>query len=144
MAQKNMSQQIEEFNSGLYNEGIHKCMVEAGWWDWFCSTKALANKTKKLYKQIIRIVEANKLSNNANFDPEKVYIRLKNCCPVDGKLYDTICIFAIDHQDSNIKKYVITPKSGHTSDNGKANLYIIGEDSIDFNDFKGIVEWFKK
>lgn len=143
MARKNILQQIEEFHSGLYNEAFNEDGLAVNWVDWVCHHTELSNKTKNLYELVIRIVEANRENNNMNFGPEKVCVCFKNCCPEQGNLYDIVCIFAVDH-DSDTKEYVITPKSGNTSDNGKANLYIIGEDSIDFDDFNGIVEWFKK
>lgn len=38
---------IEKFNHGEFDNEDFKTQCDAGWYDWFCSTKTLAKKLKK-------------------------------------------------------------------------------------------------
>lgn len=56
--------------------------VDAGWYDWFCKTESLRNKTYKMGK----IVKQVKSGGKADLD--NWYVWFKNNCPIGGPLYD--------------------------------------------------------
>lgn len=49
---------IEKFNHGEFDNEDFETQCAAGWYDWFCSTKTLAKKLKKMgniiYKRVQR------------------------------------------------------------------------------------------
>lgn len=58
------------------------------WCDWFCSEKALVNRTKNLggtAKKIAKLI-----------DTKDVEVYFKNCCPCRGGLYDVIGMYVGD------------------------------------------------
>lgn len=84
------------------------------WYDWFCKTESLPNKTTKLVKLLKQIIFSNK------FDCLNTYVFFKNNCPFDGKLYDDFRICDIATGDV---LFTIIPKSGHNSKYGKAEVW---------------------
>ncbi len=112
--------------------------IKSLWYDWFCSDKALLNKGRSLLKKLNAISKSNK------FDSEKTYVFFKNCCPMNGNLYDQFKICDIETGDVI---YCVTPKSGHKCDNGLGQVW--GKEN-DFNEpliegsWKEIKEWFLK
>lgn len=86
-------------------------------WDWFCTNKQLAKQGESNYKKVKFIVDCLKIN------PEQVRIYFKNCCPVEGDLYDRIYIENINDEDKFI---CVTPKLGHVKcqDYKKCELYI--------------------
>lgn len=77
------------FESGIFDEPDRRTQISAGWFDWFCKTSSLANKTKKMGSYIM------KLENGGKVDIDKTYVFFKNNCPLNGPLYDDfrICDF---------------------------------------------------
>lgn len=67
----------EEFTT--YDRGTQ---IKAGWYDWFCCTDSLRNKTYKMGKIIKKIKTGGKV------DFENWYVWFKNNCPMSGPLYD--------------------------------------------------------
>ena len=106
------------------------------WYDWFCTDRALYNRGVNLLKKL------NQIKNSNKFDSEKTYVFLKNCCPLDGSLYDRFSICDIESGDVI---YAVTPKSGHRCMNGKGEVY--GKEN-DFKEplfegsWKDIKNWF--
>lgn len=127
---------IEEFQNGTFNIKDIDVQISAGWHDWFCKDESLLNKTKQLGKKVIQIKDSPKI------DLDKQYVFFKNCCPVNGSLYDQIKI--CDNETREVV-YCITPKSGHKVDNGKGEVW---GDENGFSEalFKGswdeIKKWF--
>ena len=72
----------KNFKLGKYlpNDFNTQCM--AGWYDWFCKTSSLANKTQKMGKIIVQIKQGGKV------DLENHYVWFKNNCPCCYPLYD--------------------------------------------------------
>ena len=129
---------IPSFLNGDFDKPDRDTQISAGWYDWFCKDKSLANKTKKLGKKLIQIVKSKKI----NID--KTYILLKNNCPCEGNLYDD---FRICDIETNDVVYTVTPSSGFTVSKGVAEVW--GKE----NNFDGplvtgtwneIKEWFLK
>jgi len=77
-----ISRWIDAYQDGLFASKDVKVQIDAGWWDWFCSDKALAGKTDRLGK-VIQGVKAGGKVNLTNW-----YVWFKNNCPLNGPLYD--------------------------------------------------------
>jgi hypothetical protein len=85
-------------------------------WDWFCNDKSLESKSKSLMPKVKKLVE--KL--NINIDSH--YVFFKNNCPGSGNLYDSFSICELSG-NRDVKVWC-TPKSGHYSENGEAQVYV--------------------
>lgn len=114
--QVSLTEQIRKFDAGEFTKPDTDTQIDAGWFDWFCDDEALAAKTKRLYGIVKKIVTLN--AGN-KFNPDRVYMFMKNNCPGRGSLYDS---FSICDLRSGDVLYWITPRSGHTVDNGEAQL----------------------
>lgn len=64
----------------LAKKGEYEKLENELWYDWFCSNKALANKTKRLVGML------SKIKNDKLLDNYTVWF--KNNCPCCGPLYD--------------------------------------------------------
>lgn len=136
MREFNLNQWIEKFNKGDFNDPSFDTQCKAGWYDWFCNTSSLANKTKKLGTNLKQIIKSKKLN------PEKQYVWFKNNCPMVGRLYDDFRIADIETGET---VYTITPKSGFDCDNGLGSVWG-NENKFDEPLFEGtwkeIKNWF--
>ena len=87
-----LRQQLAAFENGsiLDSDGSvdSNCF---NFYDWFCSDKALENKSNKLFKQVKTF-----LKHNPNIDLDKHYVFFKNNCPMVGSLYDDFRICEIE------------------------------------------------
>lgn len=101
----NIATYLGRFECGHFDNPDFSTQCEAGWYDWFCSDKALARKTKKLTAKLKAIVKSEKI------DPLTSYVFFKNNCPVNGPLYDDFRICSIEEEHVI---YTITPKCGHS------------------------------
>ncbi len=72
------------------NESKDK-LVEAGWYDWFCSYDELKTKTKQYSEWIL------KLHNSSRISIDKNGMILTNKLRMDGLYYDSIKIVDIDN-----------------------------------------------
>jgi len=130
------NEQIAQYLSGAYEATDFKTQCAAGWFDWFCSDKALPAKTHKLYKYLLGISKSSKLDLNNS------YVFFKNTCPMVGNLYDD---FRICDMKSGDVIFTITPKSGFKSDDGTGTVYG-KENGFEAPLFKGtwkeIKNWF--
>lgn len=105
---------LENYNAGKYSDPDVDTQITAGWYDWFCSDKALAGKTKKLASKVKRIAKSAKV------DLDNMYVFFKNNCPMNGSLYDDFRF--CDLKTGNVI-FTITPKSGHKCQNGAAEVW---------------------
>jgi hypothetical protein len=96
-----LTKQLELFENGTLSEHDEY----HGFFDWFCSDKALKGKSDKLFKMVKRWVKKR------NTDTDKVYVFFKNNCPVNGPLYDDFRICDIETGDVI---WTVTPKCGHS------------------------------
>lgn len=127
---------ITRFKNGDFDSPDVKTQIEAGHYDWFCKDSSLAAKTKSLGKKVLAISKSKKI------DCDKSYVFFKNNCPGYGKLYDS---FSICDMRTGDVQYWVTPKSGHSRDEGKAQ--VCGPDNgftepLASGKWKDIVEWF--
>jgi len=79
--QTNVKQWIEAFLNGDFQSNDFQTQVKAGWYDWFCKTESLRNKTYKMGKIIVQLKPGGKIDFN------NWYVWFKNNCPF-GPLYD--------------------------------------------------------
>lgn len=84
-----------------------------GFYDWFCSDKALAAKGQRLLKIALA------LSKSPRINEEKTGVIFKNNCPLFGSLYDDLRF--IDSNGNVI--FNIVPHSGHDSNKGRAEIW---------------------
>lgn len=126
---------IEKFNHGEFDNKEFDTQVKAGWYDWFCSDKALSNRLKKM-GNIIKDIKNDYILDN-------YYIWFKNNCPMVGRLYDDFRLeplnddlrdklyFGVSCEDErNKNKYeIFTGRTGYktefVADNKKELLNII-------------------
>lgn len=131
-----ITEQLRNFEAGLYDRTDVRTQCAAGWYDWFCNESALPRKTKALYTKLKGIV------NSGKFDPKKTYAFFKNNCPLNGPLYDD---FRICDRTTGDVIYTVVPKCGH---NGKAELW--GKENgfqgpiVSFDTWKELKDWFNR
>ena len=129
---------LRMFEAGNYNESDFKTQCDAGWYDWFCSDKALRGKTYKLAPKVKQI--ANLLGKKFQ---DTHYVFFKNNCPMCGSLYDDFRF--CDLKEGNVI-YTITPSSGYDVSKGVSKVW--GK-SNDFKEplvtgtWKDVVNYFK-
>ena len=84
MARENISirEWQVEFSNNRYAINDFHTQVKAGWYDWFCLTDKLRNKTYKMGKIIVKVKDGGKV------DMDNWYVWFKNNCPMVGPLYD--------------------------------------------------------
>ena len=99
---------IERFDNGEFDSSDVDTQIDAGWYDWFCKSSSLRNKTLKLAPIVKRLAKSDKI------DIDNMYVWFKNNCPAYGNLYDDIR-FATkgdkDGYEGNV--YVIAPRVGY-------------------------------
>ena len=91
-----LSEWIQRFKSGEFENKNTKTQIEAGWFDWFCRDTSLANKTKKMGNIIKQIKAGGKVNL------ETSYVWFKNNCPLSGPLYDDFRIADIETNNNLI------------------------------------------
>lgn len=96
-----------------------------GFYDWFCSDRALPNRAKKLQSNVRSFLKAMaKKGTPVNLDTH--YVFFKNNCPMSGHVYDSFSICRVE--DGRVQFWV-TPKSGHMRANGQAECWVANRDT---------------
>lgn len=72
-------------------DGTKEKLVEAGWYDWFCSYDELNSKTKQYSNWILKLRDSSKLSI------DKIGMIFINKLRMDGLYYDSIKMVDIDN-----------------------------------------------
>jgi len=101
--QVTLKQQIEAFQSEKKIIGDYEHC--SGFYDWFCSNQALADKAQKLMPKVIKFVKAK------GVDLDRHYVWFKNNCPMNGPLYDDFRIASLETGDN---VFTVIPKCGHS------------------------------
>jgi hypothetical protein len=121
--QKNLKVQLKEFEAGKYEAPDFKTQCAAGWYDWFCKDKSLANKTKTLFsalKSFLKVVPVDLTTR---------YVFFKNNCPAGwGGLYDDFRICDLKSGD------VIWTVSPRKPDGEGGFVYSVWGAENDFNE----------
>ena len=111
-----------DFKSGKFSSKDSSTQIDAGWYDWFCNSSSLRNKTYKLAPKVIQMAKilGKEFSDNH-------HVWFKNNCPCDGRLYDD---FRFADLKTNDVIYTFTPRSGHRSLKGRAEVWGKANDFI--------------
>ena len=97
-----LRQQLEAFNNGTTIDSDGQ--INSGnfnFYDWFCSNKALENKSKTLFKQVKTFIK-----HHPEINLDTHYVFFKNNCPMVGSTYDDFRI--CDIEEGNVQ-YTVTP-----------------------------------
>lgn len=82
MAETSMREWITRFQNNEFESKDFKTQVAAGWYDWFCKTESLRNKTYRMGNIVKQVKHGGKV------DLDNWYVWFKNNCPMSGPLYD--------------------------------------------------------
>ena len=110
-----ITQWIAAFKAGQFSARDTTTQVDAGWYDWFCNSSSLRNKTYKLAPKVIQMAKI--------LGPEFCdihYVWFKNNCPMVGSLYDD---FRFANMVTSGVVYNFVPRSGHKSLEGRAEVW---------------------
>ena len=97
-----LRQQLESFDNGTTIDSDGQ--INSGnfnFYDWFCSDKALENKSKTLFKQVKTFIK-----HHPEINLDTHYVFFKNNCPMVGSTYDDFRI--CDIEEGNVQ-YTVTP-----------------------------------
>jgi len=97
-----LRQQLDAFENGVFLESDGR--MDTGcfnFYDWFCSDKALKNKSIKLFKQVKTFIK-----HHPEINLDTHYVFFKNNCPMIGSTYDDFRI--CDIEEGNVQ-YTVTP-----------------------------------
>lgn len=92
-------QWLQNYNAGQYGASANE-QIKAGWYDWFCKTKALAGRLTKMANFIKSIKNEEVLDH--------YYVWFKNNCPCMGRLYDDARFEPMDETERNAKYFVVS------------------------------------
>ena len=81
------------YGYGTFESPDITTQIDAGWYDWFCRDKSLANKTKKMGQIIKQIKDGGKI------DLDNYYVWFKNNCPLTGPLFDDFRFARMDNHE---------------------------------------------
>tara|TARA_R110000824_G_scaffold177497_1_gene356946 strand:+ start:519 stop:1145 length:627 start_codon:yes stop_codon:yes gene_type:complete len=79
---KNLKEQLEAFEKGIYLNNEGKDSWCYNFYDWFCRDTSLKLKANKLFKATKTFV------SKMNVNTESTYVFFKNNCPMSYSLYD--------------------------------------------------------
>ncbi len=97
-----LRQQLDAFENGVFLESDGRTNTGCfNFYDWFCSDKALKNKSITLFKQLKRF-----LKHHPEINLDTHYVFFKNNCPLVGSTYDDFRI--CDIEEGNVQ-YTVTP-----------------------------------
>lgn len=76
----------ERYKAGAFKGRDVHTQISAGWYDWFCSDKALASRLRSLAPKVLALI---RFLDENGVDIDKLYVFFKNNCPMVGGTYDS-------------------------------------------------------
>jgi hypothetical protein len=101
---RTLKEWVEMYDRGEFRHRDRGVMVDAGWYDWFCTDGSLSNRMEKMVGMVKAAAESPFI------DSTKVRIFFKNNCPMVGPTYDS---FSIVDMETGDVLYWVTAKNGH-------------------------------
>ena len=130
----NVSEWIDAFTTGEFTLCDSITQVGAGWYDWFCKTSSLRNKTYRMGRIIKQIKSGGKV------DLENWYVWFKNNCPMVGPLYDDFRFANIETGDVQFTICIDDKRSEHKYEVwGRKNNF--NGPIICFDNSRDLVKW---
>ena len=125
---------IASFLNNEFQSNDFKTQVNAGWYDWFCKTESLRNKTYRMGKIVKQVKDGGKV------DLDNWYVWFKNNCPMVGPLYDDFRFARLDNGDVMFTIAIDDKRSKHKYEVwGRKNDF--AEPIIGFNNSRDLVKW---
>lgn len=131
----NLKQQLALWAEGKSEDACH------GFYDWFCSDRGLENRAKRLRSSVRTFLKS--LENAGQpLNLENHYVFFKNNCPMSGSLYDSFSVCDLEEGDV---KFWVTPRSGHTRAEGRAEIWIAEKDlELEAQDYRSLLKGLKQ
>ena len=107
MKEINIGTWINSFVNGEYSNNDTETQIKAGWYDWFCKSTSLRNKTYRMGSIIKQIKVGGKV------DLDSWYVWFKNNCPMVGPLFDDFRFADIDTGNVQMTIQIDSPWSEH-------------------------------
>lgn len=134
MKETSVREWIIRFQNNEFEASDFRTQVNAGWYDWFCKTESLRNKTYKMGKIVKQVKDGGKV------DLDKHYVWFKNNCPCVGPLYDDFRFADLETGDVQLTIAIDDKRSEHKYEVwGRKNNF--DGPIICFDNSRDLVKW---